>query len=148
MKRLFYWFYIQAYVSTAVLFLSKKRLMEIASSGGNHPLVILQTARWARIWWFSLLGIAIWFVFGTPFFKLILTGNETTFYSYFHHPDKITFFNEWTFNVPKYLVATIVSGKLLQALEIISCNKMEYFRKYISYGNRLQSEEKHKSLSY
>ena len=42
--------YLQMYVTFAILFFSKEKLVRIASAGGNHPMVVFGTARWARIW--------------------------------------------------------------------------------------------------
>ena len=125
---------------------SRRRLRKIAMAGGNNPLVIIGTARWARIWWFSLVGIAAWVVLGTPLLKLMFFGETVTSYSFFHHPDKITIFNTFTWDVPVYWMMTILSGKLLQLLEIVSSNKMEYFKNHINYNVQIEEDFRYPRL--
>lgn len=83
----FNYLYLQLYITFAIIFFSKNKLMRIAMAGRNHPLVVFGTAKWMRIWWFSLLAITVWFFALAPYLNLILFLDETTFFSVITHSD-------------------------------------------------------------
>jgi len=138
------WIYVQFYVAFAILFLSKTKLMQIAFSGGNHPLVIMGTARWMRVWWFSLLGLGIWVFAFFPFINMSF-GHLKTFGIEFTFEDKVIIFGKYSVDLWIYWMVGIFSGKLLQLLEIWSCNKMDNFRRFMNY--RKPSVPNHSKLT-
>lgn len=123
--------YLQMYVTFAILFFSKEKLVRIASAGGNHPMVVFGTARWARIWWFSLIGLVVWFFALSPYLNLILFVDPITWFSEITHSDEVIYFGKWSINIYVLIIVGVFSGKLLQVLEIWSANKMEHFRNHL-----------------
>lgn len=105
--------------------------MRIAIASRNHPLVIFGTARWARIWWFSLAAIIVWFFALAPWLNLIIFYDETTFFSVINHSDEVIYFNKWTINIYVLLLVGLITGKILQGIEIYSAHKMQYFKRHL-----------------
>ncbi len=152
MKKVFFtvahWFYIQLYVTFTVLFSSKARLEQIAINGGDHPLVVFGVARWARVWWLSILGIAFWFFWFGPFFKLMFYGDPKTWYAVMTYQDTVIFFGKYTIKLGYYWLGGIFAGKILQLLEIYSANKMEHFRTFLGAGVSRRSSGSHRKIPY
>jgi hypothetical protein len=136
--------YLQIYVAFAIIFFSKKKLMRIAIVGRNHPLVIFNAARWTRVWWFSILGMIVWFFALAPYFNLIFFGSGTTFFSSIdYQTDEVIYFEKWRISAAVLILGGILSGKLLQLVEIYSSNKMKYFKKYMGNRSYTRSNEKY-----
>lgn len=134
MKKIIQWIYIQLYLIFAVIFLSKRKLMKIALAGGNHPLIIYNTAKYMRIWWFSILGIIIWFFGFWAFYQIISGTNEGWYYEYNRINHTVEVFGI-IFDSNMFVLIVLFSGKLFQLLEILTANKMEHFKKHINYRN-------------
>lgn len=130
-SKIFNYIHLQMYVTFAILFFSKEKLARIACNGGNHPMIVFGTAKWARIWWLSLASITIWFFALSPYLNLILFMDPVTWFSEITHGDEVIYFGKLSINIYIVIFGGAFIGKLFQLLEIYSSNKMNFFQRHL-----------------